>query len=151
MPVSTRFLAVIEIACTQIKDIYKFDCIDACQWTKLNQVLIKGRKNPIVYPLLGTKEVKVKNLRSLIETKFSVVLTGLSSNSTFKMGYSSNQMVLTKLKESSLDRCALHCACRQNCYSFSFVDDATQTICTLYKQSEKSDNESASKLLYLKE
>ena len=117
----------------------------------MNQVLIKGRKNPIVYPLLGTKEVKVKNLRSLIETKFSVVLTGLSSNSTFKMGYSLNQMVLTKLKESSLDRCALHCACKQYCHSFSFVDDATQTICTLYKQSEKSDNESASKLLYLKE
>ena len=120
----------------------------------MNQVLIKGRKNPIVYPLLGTKEVNVKNLRSLIDTKLSVepmTLTGLSSNSTFKMVYSSNQIVLTKLKESSLDRCALHCACKQYCYSFSFVDDATQTICTLYKQSEKSDNSSASKLLYLKE
>ena len=78
-------------------------------------------------------------------------LPGISSNSTFKMGYSSNQIVLTKLKESSLDRCALHCACRQYCHSFSFVDDTTQTICLLYKQSEKSDNESASKLLYLKE
>ena len=126
----------------------------------MNQVLIKGRKKPIVYPLLGTREVNVKNLRSLnytvslIDTKFSVepmTLTGISSNSTFKMGYSSNQIVLTKLKESSLDRCALHCACRQYCHSFSFVDDATQTICTLYKQIEKSDNESASKLLYLKE
>ena len=126
----------------------------------MNQVLIKGRKKPIVYPLLGTREVNVKNLRSLnyivslIDTKFSVepmTLTGISSNSTFKMGYSSNQIVLTKLKESSLDRCALHCACRQYCHSFSFVDDATQTICTLYKQIDKSDNESASKLLYLKE
>ena len=78
-------------------------------------------------------------------------VTGISTNSTFKMGYSSNQIVLTKLKESSLDRCALHCACKQYCYSFSFVDDATQTICTLYKQSEKSDNSSESKLLYLKE
>ena len=120
----------------------------------MNQVLIKGRKNPIVYPLLGTKEVNDKNLRSLIDTKLSVepmTLTGISSNSTFKMSYSSNQIVLTKLKESSLDRCALHCACRQYCHSFSFVDDATQTICTLYKQIDKSDNESASKLLYLKE
>ena len=117
-------------------------------------MLIKGRKKPIVYPLLGTKEVNVKNLRSLIDIKFSMepkTVTGISTNSTFKMGYSSNQIVLTKLKESSLDRCALHCACRQYCHSFSFVDDATQTICTLYKQSEKSDNSSASKLLYLKE
>ena len=120
----------------------------------MNQVLIKGRKKPIVYPLLGTKEVNIKNLRSLIDIKFSMApttVTGHSTNSTFKMGYSSNQIVLTKLKESSLDRCALHCACRKNCQSFSFVDDATQTICTLYKQSEKSDNEGASKLLYLKE
>ena len=120
----------------------------------MNQVLITGRKNPIVYPLLGTKEVNDKNLRSLIDTKFSVepmTSTGISSNSTFKMSYSSNQIVLTKLKESSLDRCALHCACRRYCHSFSFVDDTTQTICLLYKQSEKSDNESASKLLYLKE
>jgi hypothetical protein len=120
----------------------------------LNQVLIKGRKNPIVYPLFGTNEVNVKNQRSLIDTKISVepmTLTGISTNSTFKMGYSSNQIVLTELKESSLNRCALHCACRQYCHSFSFVDDTTQTICVLYKQSENSANEMASKLVYLKE
>merc|ERR1712179_104673 len=93
----------------QIKDIYKFDCISTCQWTKLNQVLMKGQKYPIVYPIIDTNQYQFKNL---LESTHKPKIGGRNGNVTFKMAYLSEKMVLTKMKETEISRCALHCACK---------------------------------------
>ena len=96
--------------------------MEACQWTKLNQVLMEGRKNPIVYPIEAMTFLTKNGVRNVEEE---------GKNVMFQMAYTINEKkILAKIKEANMRRCASHCACRQSCHSFNFANRSQ--ICALY-------------------
>ena len=97
---------------------------------------MKGRKNPIVYPIEAVTFI-TKNGVGIVKDK--------EKHFMFQMTYTINEKkILAKLKEINMSRCASHCACRQSCHSFSFADH--NQICTLYND-DMLVEDSAGKLM----